>query len=88
MKNYKILDQNFKKIFYSFERTSRLALCCNHAAAVMLRVEVAVCIGLTSEDEACTSRLCKWKDMSQKQLKPSKLQQTKEGANRANIKAM
>ena len=39
----------------------------------MVRVELAVRMGLTSEDEACTSKLCKWKDMSRKQVEPSRL---------------
>jgi hypothetical protein len=52
---------------------SRLASCCSHAAAILFKLEMAARTGLITEEVACTSAQCSWKELSRKKVVPKKL---------------
>ncbi|ELU15150.1 hypothetical protein CAPTEDRAFT_200980 [Capitella teleta] len=50
-----------------------LASCCSHAAAILFKLEMAARTGLITEEVACTSGQCSWKELSRKKVVPKKL---------------
>ncbi|ELT93593.1 hypothetical protein CAPTEDRAFT_211284 [Capitella teleta] len=50
-----------------------LASCCSHAAAILFKLEMAARTGLITEEVACTSVQCSWKELSRKKVVPKKL---------------
>ncbi|ELT92771.1 hypothetical protein CAPTEDRAFT_214372 [Capitella teleta] len=53
--------------------TPGLASCCSHAAAILFKLEMAARTGLITEEVACTSAQCSWKELSRKKVVPKKL---------------